>query len=96
MSILKRYYLQNRTFLFLFSVSVDASVIIIVSQYQEKKVTAVDFIAVFVSKYTPICAYCRLYSNIIAYIFNFAKFILSSIQMRYLCYHHNYDVIVQE
>ena len=46
--------------LFLFSVSFDTSVIIIVSEYQEKKVTAVDFIAVFVRKYTRICAYIRI------------------------------------
>ena len=48
--------------------SVDTSVIIIVSKYQEKKVTAVDFIAVFVRKYTLMCAYMCLYSNIIAYV----------------------------
>ena len=52
--------------LFLFPVSVDTSVIIIVSKYQGKKVTAEDFIAVFVRKYTFICAYICLYSNIIA------------------------------
>ena len=47
--------------LFLFPVSVDTSVIIIVSKYQGKKVTAEDFIAVFVRKYTFICAYICLY-----------------------------------
>ena len=52
--------------LFLFPVSVDTSVIIIVSKYQGKKVTAEDFVAVFVRKYTLICAYICLYSNIIA------------------------------
>ena len=46
--------------LFLFSLSVDTSVINIVSKYQEKKVTAEDFIVFFVSKYTLICAYIRL------------------------------------
>ena len=53
--------------LFLFYVSVDTSVIIIVSKYQEKKVTAVDFIVFFVRKYTLICAYYCLYPPSIAY-----------------------------
>ena len=53
--------------IFLFYVSVDTSVIIIVSKYQEKKVTArplrgmtVDFIVFFVRKYTLMCAYVCL------------------------------------
>ena len=52
--------------LFLFYVSVDTTVIVIVSKYQEKIMTVEDFIAVFVRKYTFICAYICLYSNIIA------------------------------
>ena len=52
--------------LFLFYVSVDTSVIVIVSKCQEKIMTVEDFIAVFVRKYTFICAYICLYSNIIA------------------------------
>ena len=54
--------------LFLFPVSVDTSVILIVSKYQGKKVTAKDFIAVFVRKYTFICAYIRILLPIFAYV----------------------------
>ena len=57
--------------LFLFSLSVDTSVIIIVSKYQEKKVTAVVFITVFVRNtrlYVPIFAYIRILLPIFAYV----------------------------
>ena len=53
---------------FLFSLSVDTSVIVIVSKYQGKKMTATDFIAVLVRKYTLICAYMCLYVPICAYV----------------------------
>ena len=47
--------------LFLFYVSVDTSVIVIVSKCQEKIMTVEDLIAIFVRKYTFICAYICLY-----------------------------------
>ena len=54
--------------LFLFYVSVDTSVIVIVSKCQEKIMTVEDFIAVFVRKYTFICAYIRILLPIFAYV----------------------------
>ena len=53
--------------LFLLSLSVDTSVIIIVSKYEEKKVTAVVFITVFARKYTLMCAYICLNPPMFAY-----------------------------
>ena len=53
---------------FLFSLSLDTNFIIVVSKYQEKKVTAVNFIVFFVRKYTLICAYICLLLPIFAYI----------------------------
>ena len=57
--------------LFLFYVSVDTTVIVIVSKYQEKIMTVEDFIAVFVRKYTFICAYICLYLPIFEYYCRF-------------------------
>ena len=54
--------------LFLNYMQFDTSIIIIVSKYQEKKMTAVVFITVFVRKYTLICAYMCLYVPICAYM----------------------------
>ena len=53
--------------LFLNYMQFDTSIIIIVSKYQEKKMTATDFVMVFVRKYTLICAYYCLYPPSIAY-----------------------------
>ena len=54
--------------LFLFYVSVNTSVIVIVSKCQEKIMTVEDFIAVFVRKYTLISAYIRILLPIFAYV----------------------------
>ena len=61
--------------LFLFYVSVDTNVIIIVSKYQEKKSDCCGFYNGFCEKihaymclYVPICAYIRIFLPIFAYV----------------------------